>query len=95
MVKEIKNYDKAIVDIIDVFCKKQDVEFSYSVGGLFCFIEQYFFSIHDIIFDLKSKQKKGTILEWDNYLVNTNIGSSKHPYTISYEAYCKGYRYEA
>lgn len=55
------------------------------IGGIAEFINQYFFDIADIIYDLNNKLPKNTIFEWQDYVVEGgNI--------ITLHAYSKGVR---
>jgi len=55
---------------VDKFCKKQEIEFDYwvadEVGGIGSFINQYFFTLSDIVYDIRTRQPKGLILQWQD-----------------------------
>lgn len=79
IIKEIKNrYDNACNEIIEEFCKKQEIEFDYwvsdKVGGIASFSETWYFDIYDILYDLTSNQPKGTILRWQDESSEYNMG---------------------
>jgi len=84
-------YESVCEKYIQVFSKKQDVEFDGwiggQIGGIAEFIGQYFFNFQDIVWDINSKQPKGTILQWqDDCLENA-------PKSINYFSYTKGLRF--
>jgi hypothetical protein len=91
----IKEYEKVCNDLIVMFCDKQSLSFDGwvgdEVGGISSFCCQYFFNMNDIILDLKTKQKVGLILEWQNDSVEAHF---KNHLIISYKSYIKGERYD-
>lgn len=70
MTKEVlkENYENACNDYIEVFCKKQSVEFSFwvgdEIGGTACFNNYYCIGLTDIVYDINTNQKKDLIFEW-------------------------------
>ena len=92
----IIRYEKACNDLIALFSKKQDLEFSFwivdEVGGVACFSEHYYFNLSDIILDLKTNQKKGLILDWHDEDVEANL-FKENPTMINYKAYTMGLRF--
>jgi len=91
-----KQYDEACNCFIEEFEKKQDIEFSYwvggEIGGLACFIDEYFFNINDLILDLETKQPVGQILDWHNEGVDHNFFLKEYQH-INYRSYIMGMRY--
>jgi len=61
------NLENAINDYIRVFVKKHGYEFSYwvsgEVGGIACFIDQYYFNFDDIRNDIDKKVKRELIFK--------------------------------
>ena len=91
MLKE--KYHKIIAEYIDEFCRKQKIEFDgwvgQEVGGVASFVDQYFFNLSDITYDIDHKCKKGLILKWqDDCVENSEMPS------INYHSYHKGLRFE-
>ena len=86
-----ERYEKACNDYIAEFTKKQEIEFDGwvgdEVGGIASFIDQYFFNISDIVWDINSNQPEGLILQWQDDCLESN------PKFISYFSYSRGLRY--
>src|SRR3990170_485175 len=65
-----EQYNLVCEEYIKHFCKKQEYEFSGwvmdHVGGVAIFIEQYFFSLDDIVTDINFNCPKGLIFEWQD-----------------------------
>lgn len=98
MEKLIKDYENICNSIVEKFLKKQgfDVEDYVWIGevgtGVVCIVLEYYFDLGNIILDLTTKQKKGTILKWYNdsveYIINTKQRG------VNYKSYIKGARNE-
>ena len=93
-------YEKACNEYIKAFCKKQEIEFDYwisdEVGGIASFIDQYYFDIQTIRYDIDTDQPKGLILQWQNDCVDNAMSKfeqNKLP-EINYIAYSKGVRFK-
>jgi len=89
MKKLQKSYELACNSYVKAFCKKQDMDFNgwigNSVGGI-ALCSDFSFNLHDIVWDMNSKQPKGVIIQWyDDCL-------SKPKKSINYYAYTKGVR---
>lgn len=86
----LKNFEVAVDRLLIEFCEKHDLSYKFSVGNdsvdVFL-ISNYFFSLSDIYFDLKSNQPKGKIIEWYDYLLDNEVN-------INYYHYCMGLRKE-
>jgi len=86
-----EQYDLVSQEYIKHFCKKQEYEFSYwvsdHIGGIACFIEQYFFSLDDIVTDINFNLPKGLIFEWQDHNLEVKEGDQ-----INYYSYSKGLR---
>lgn len=86
----IQDFESICAKIVQAFCEKQDLEFSWWVadyiGGVTYFDAEYLFSFDDIIFDLKTSQPKGKILDWYNSTLEY-IGTDRWQ---NYYAYSKG-----
>lgn len=82
-------YERICNAYIDEFTAKQGYEFDYwvgnEVGGVASFIEQYYFSMADIAYDLHNKCKKGFIFKWQDYCLENDV-------QWTYVQYCKGFR---
>jgi len=82
-------YERICNAYIDEFVKKQGYEFDYwvsgQIGGVASFIEQYYFNMDDITYDMNNNKSKGKIFSWQDY----NI---KNDTQWTYSQYCKGLR---
>lgn len=89
--KLLENYEKAVLDIIEGFCKKQGLEFEYwagdCVGEIACFGD-IFLNFDDIVHDLKNNAPKGLIIDW--YFEQ----SDNENQIINYRSYIMGARFE-
>ena len=68
-MKSIESYEKICNEIAREFCKKQGLTFEYWAAdrvGEVVLCSDIFFGLSDIVFDLKTKQPKGKIIEWYN-----------------------------
>jgi hypothetical protein len=97
VIKKLKaKYEATCMEWVELFCEKQKIEFSYwgsnEVGGIACFIDEYFFNLSDIILDLTTNQPKGLILRWQNDGIAYNFSTGKSP-NINYKSYTMGLRY--
>ena len=91
----IIQYESICNEIVKKFAKKQDIDFDgwvgNDVGGIAAFGGEYFLGMKDIILDLKTKQKKGLILEWQNVIIEYAMSDPpKQP--INYKSYTLGLR---
>ena len=86
----LRAFEVAVDRLLMEFCEKHDLSYKFSVGNdsvdVFL-ISNYFFSLSDIYFDLKSNQSKGKIIEWYDYLLDNEVN-------INYYHYCMGLRKE-
>ena len=86
----LRAFEVAVDRLLMEFCEKHDLTYEFSVGedsiDVFS-ISNFFFSLSDIYFDLKSNQPKGKIIQWYDYLLDNEV-------EISYYSYCKGFRKE-
>ena len=90
-IKELKkNYESSCNQYLKEFCKKQDFTndgwVNDDIGGI-ALCSDFFFNLHDIVWDINSKQPKGIIINWyyDN-LENTEK-------CINYYSYTNGLRF--
>lgn len=85
------NLEKATMDIVKAFEKKQDMYFQFFVAddftGIACFGDILYFNISDICHDVFTEQPKGLIVEW----LEDCMENEKQ--TINYQSYCKGLRF--
>lgn len=76
-MKVLTDYQNACNAIIIKFEKKHGYEFSGwvadEIGGIAEFINQYYFSMNEIVYDLQHKVKKGLIFEWQDKVVNEEV----------------------
>ena len=86
----LRAFEVAVDRLLMEFCEKHDLSYEFSVGNdsvdMFL-ISDYFFSLSDIYFDLKSNQLKGKIIQWYDYLLDNEVN-------INYYSYCMGLRKE-
>ena len=86
----LRAFEVAVDRLLMEFCEKHDLSYEFSVGedsiDIFS-ISNYFFSLSDIYFDLKSNQPKGKIIEGYDYLLDNEVN-------INYYSYCMGLRKE-
>lgn len=86
----LRAFEVAVDRLLMEFCEKHDLSYEFSVGNdsvdIFL-ISDYFFSLSDIYFDLKSNQFHGKIIEWYDYLLDNEVN-------INYYSYCMGLRKE-
>ena len=91
----LKGFERSTALLVDMFCKKQDAEVEFIVAdqicGIYC-IADNFFSLDDIYFDMKTKQKKGKIFEWQNDGIEAHFNVITE--NINYRSYCMGSRYK-
>ena len=86
-----KEYEKLCNEYVKKFVKKHGYEFDYwiadDVGGIASFIEQYYFNLSDIRYDLENKILKGEIFKWQDENVEVQDGRF-----INFNSYCMGLR---
>lgn len=86
-----KKLNKILKKYIKKFEKKHGLTFEFAVEDdlmdVICFGDVLFFSIHDIIYDIDTKQPKGLIIEW----LYDSMYQDKY---INFQSYSKGLRYE-
>jgi hypothetical protein len=92
-----KQYEKVCNEIVKMFCEKQDVDFDFwigdQVGECASFINEYSFTMAEIILDLESKQPIGFIFEWQRADIDFNM-FRKEPFHVNYASYIKGLRFK-
>lgn len=91
-LKELKkHYEKVYYEYIEFFSKKQKLDFNqWATGklGYVCFFGDfsYSFSFSDIVLDINTNQKKGTIIKWyDDYLRGKRISYESYLMELSVE----------
>ena len=91
-----RQYEFVCNEWIQKFCNKQQIDFDGwvgdEIGGIASFVCQYFFNLSDIILDLKTKQPKGQILDWQSDGVDFNMFNDNQQH-INYKSYTMGLRY--
>jgi len=90
-LSELKTtYELACNEYAYKFARKQDIHFDGWIGTpgqLTSFIDQYFFSMDDIIYDINHKCQKGLILKWQDE------GIENSDFRMNYASYAKGLRF--
>lgn len=93
----LKEYETLCNEIVEKFAKKQGYYNWYwigkQVGGAIDFNDSYTFSIDDIVLDMKTKQPKGFIQQWQDDGLEYNQVNER-PKWINYNSYIMGLRYE-
>ena len=81
-------YERICNAYIEEFTAKQGYEFDYwvgnEVGGIASFIEQYYFSMADIAYDLHNECKEGLIFEWQDYCIDNDNQWSYRQYVLGF-----------
>lgn len=88
--KELKYcYELICKEYIRKFVRKSGLSFdgwvAGHIGGIAEFINQYFFSLDDITYDINNKLPKDMIMEWQDHCLENEIN-------INYYSYSKGLR---
>lgn len=89
-IKQLKEtYDFACNEYVKKFCNKQEMTnegwVNDDVGGI-ALCSDFYFNLHDIVWDINSKQPKGQIIDW--YYENLDNPEK----SINYYSYTKGLR---
>lgn len=68
-----EKYEELVNQYLKKFNEKQGYEFDdwvgNDIGGIACFIEQYFFHFDDIRYDIDNNIESGIIFKWQDYCV--------------------------
>lgn len=93
MKKLQKEYQDVVNQYLKKFIKKHKYEFSYwvsaDIGGIACFIDQYYFDFDDIRFDIDNNVEKDLIFKWqDDGIENDNKD------VLNFKSYSLGLRYK-
>lgn len=90
-----QDLDKALNGYIKTFCKKQGVDYEFSVHGDLLGVGLYsdmYLNMSDVVLDIDTEAPAGKILDWYwGSLESHERGCST---TISYESWLMGLRYE-
>ena len=88
--KKLKEtYEFLCNEYLQKFCNKQEMTNDGWVGGDIggiALCSDFFFNLHDIVFDINSNQPKGVIIDW----YYDNLENPKK--AINYYSYTKGLR---
>lgn len=89
-VKQLKEtYEFACNEYVRKFCDKQEMTnggwVNDDVGGI-AICSDFYFNLHEIVWDINSKQPKGQIIDW--YYENLDAPEK----AINYYSYTKGLR---
>lgn len=89
-MKVLEDFQQATQDLIDEFCKKQEIEFDYFIkdnpAELASFNLEIFFNINDIYYDLQTNQPKGLIIEWYWDRIEKDHNINYYSYTMGKRA---------
>jgi len=89
----IGDYELSCNLIVEAFAKKQGLTFdgwiADEVGEMASFNDEYFFTMENMVHDLKTVQPKGLITKWQDYAVEIHLKTGK---SINYKSYSKGLR---
>jgi len=89
-IKQLKEtYEFACNEYVQKFCKKQEMTNEGWVNddvGDIALCSDFFFNLHDIVWDINSKQPKWKIIDW--YYDNLDTPEK----AINYYSYTKGLR---
>lgn len=93
----LNEYETICNEIVEKFAKKQDYSEWYwigkQVGGAIDFNQSYTFSFDEIVLDMKTKQPKGFIQQWQDDSLEFNQ-EREHWQWINYNSYIMGLRYD-
>ena len=82
-------YELVCREYVRKFSKKQEIEFDGwvgdHIGGIAEFINQYFFNMDDIVYDINNELPKNLILEWQDHCLENSVN-------FNYMSYSKGLR---
>lgn len=95
MKKLQKQFDDCVMQYIQEFEKKHDVEFEYWVGdevGGIVILNDYYFNFLDIKRDIDTNQPKELIFKWYEEGVEYAMNNKKTKH-INYSSYISGLRY--
>lgn len=102
IIQYIKTFKEAANELANAFAIKQQFEpiDCYWIGevgtGIFCCIDQYYFSMDDIIYDLQNNIKPATALKWIDATVKyecNNINNKERKPSMNYQSWCRGVRF--
>ena len=71
----------------ELFAEKHEYEFTGRLGNTFSFIDEYFFSLDDVIYDLSNNIEKGKIFKWHREVLER---TEKKLRVMNFETYCMG-----
>jgi hypothetical protein len=97
----IKMFQSNATEICKEFVKKQGFDYDdcYWIGsvgtGIFCIIDQYYFDMDNIIFDLENNIKAGVATKWIDAVVEyeCNNINKERKHAMNYASWCKGVRF--
>lgn len=102
MKTEIELFEDAATNLCKTFAKKQgfDYEDCYWIGGvgvgILAIIDQYYYSMDDIIYDLRNNIKAGTATKYLDavcYYECNNINNENRKPSMNYRSWCDGVRF--
>jgi hypothetical protein len=97
--KAIENYNTACNDILELFAIKQDLDtdgwVADDIGTICGFGGSYFFTMEDMVVDIKKNCPKKLITQWQDDTMEYNRGKEVEDYRqINYESYARGLRFD-
>lgn len=93
----LNEYEAICNEIVEKFAKKQGYSEWYwigdTIGGVADFNGSYTFTFDEIVLDMKTKQPKGFIQQWQNEGLDFNRENTESKW-INYKSYIMGLRYK-
>ena len=83
-----ERFNQCVLEYVNLFCEKQEMDFSYWIGGhigQICEINDFILGFQEIQYDIDNNIEKGMIVDW--YDENLAGGQS-----INYHSFCRGLR---
>ena len=71
----------------ELFAEKHEYEFTGRLGNIFSYIDEYFFSLDDVIYDLVHNIEKDKIFKWHREILDR---TEKKLRIMNFETYCMG-----
>jgi hypothetical protein len=93
----VLKYESACYLIVEAFSEKQNLTFDFwvsdEIGSIACFNSMYFFTMDDMVYDLKTERPKNMIIEWHEASTDAHLREEKPMMGISYPSWCNGSRF--
>jgi len=93
-----EQYRAIVTAYIRAFEKKHGYQFTGWVGKdrfgeIATFIEEYYFNLSDVLYDIDNNIPKGKIFKWQDATTDANVMNWKEQKFISYRNWLKGMEY--